>query len=108
MIEANLDNYINLITEMKQKNARLIQICCTKTDLFEITYSFEVDNEVRHIRLSVNESQEIESICGIFSPSFLYEIEMKDLFGLKINHITPDFNGTLYKLAAPAPFSGTI
>ena len=107
MIEANIDNYRELIAEMKQNNARLVQICCTKAEGFELTYSFDIKNSWSHIRLNIEEDQNIESICDLFGPAFMYENEMKDLFGVKINHVTPDFNGEFYKLAEPAPFDGS-
>ena len=106
MTEANLGNCRALISEMKQNNARLVQICCTKTEGFELTYSFDIKNSWSHIRLNIDEEQEIESICDLFSPAFMYENEMKDLFGVKINHVEPDFYGEFYKLAKPAPFGG--
>ena len=106
VIEANMNNYMDIISEMKQKNARLVQICCTETDGYEITYSFDVDYDFTHIRLSIIYSQEIESISGMFDSAFLYENEMKDLFGVKIIHISPDFQGELYKLPKSAPFIG--
>jgi len=104
--EAGLDNYRRLISDMKQNSARLVQICCTKTDGYELTYSFDVDSNWSHVRLNIGGDQEIESVCDLFPPAFMYENEMKDLFGLKIKHVEPDFHGEFYRLASPAPFSG--
>ena len=44
------------------------------------------------------------SVSNIFEPAFLYENEMHDLFGIKINLIKIDYNGTLYKTAKETPF----
>ena len=107
MTETDINGFRALITEMNQNNARLVQICCTKTDGFELTYSFDINNNVTHIRLIINEDQEIESVSDLFKPAFLYENEMKDLFGVKINNVSPDFQGEFYKLSKQAPFSGT-
>ena len=106
MIEADTGSYRALIAGMKEKNARLVQICCTKTEGYELTYSFDVNNSWEHIRLNIDGDQEIESICGMFGPAFMYENEMKDLFGVKIINISPDFHGEFYRLAEPAPFAG--
>ena len=106
MTEANLGSYRALIAEMKQNNARLVQICCTKTEGFELTYSFDINNDWTHIRLNIDGDQEIESVCDLFSSAFMYENEIKDLFGVRIAHVNPDFNGEFYKLAEPAPFAG--
>jgi len=107
MTEAGLDDYRALISEMKGNNARLVQICCTKTDGYELTYSFDTGGVWSHIRLNIDGDQEIESISDLFAPAFMYENEMKDLFGVKINHVSPDFNGNFYKLAEPAPFGNS-
>ena len=106
MTEAGIDSYRALISEMKERNARLVQICCTKTEGFELTYSFDINNAWTHVRLNIDEDQEIESVSDIFSPAFMYENEIKDLFGVKINRVNPDFHGEFYKLAEPAPFGG--
>ena len=106
MVEANIANCMGLLADMRQNNARLIQICCTKTDGFELTYSFDVNHSWSHIRLNIEETQEIESVSELFGPAFMYENEIKELFGVRINNIAPDFNGEFYKLAEPAPFNG--
>ena len=106
MVEAVLENYRELIGGMKQNGARLVQICCTKTEGYELTYSFDVRGAWSHIRLNIGEGQEIESVCDLFGPAFMYENEIKDLFGVKILHVSPDFQGAFYKLAEPAPFGG--
>ena len=107
VIEAAVDGCRDIIMEMKHKNARLVQICCTIESGFEITYSFEVKNELLNVRLNIEKHQEIESISDLFEPAFLYENEMKDLYGVMINNISLDFRGEFYKLPMPAPFSGT-
>jgi len=106
MINADIGNYRALISGMKEKDARLVQICCTKTDGYELTYSFDTGGAWDHIRLNIGVDQEIESVCDMFGPAFMYENEIKDLFGVKINHVDPDFCGEFYRLAVPAPFGG--
>jgi len=109
--------------EKKRKDGkRLVQISCTinkpprqatpdtppmEGNYFEITYSFEDGMNLENLRLDVPETMEIESISGIYSFAFLYENEMKDLFGVKFNNLLVDFGGNLYKTAIKTPFNHT-
>ena len=45
------------------------------------------------------------SIGLIYGNAFLYENEIHDLFGIKIEHMVIDYHGTLYQTRIPAPFS---
>ena len=47
---------------------------------------------------------EIMSISNIFEPAFLYENEIVDLFGVKINLISIDYQGQLYRIEKQTPF----
>lgn len=91
---------------LKEQGYRLVQMCCnTMGDTFELSYTFDKNLKMTNFRMVIPQEMEIMSISHIFPPAFLYENEMKDLFGVKITHITVDFNGTLYKLSVPTPFN---
>lgn len=94
------------VQECKDEGCRLVQICSTKTqDGFELSYSFSRGYDFKVIRLQVAEDAEVPSISEVFSPAFLYENEMKDLFGIKITNITVDYKGSLYRTAIKTPFN---
>lgn len=93
------------VENFKNSGYRLVQMCCTYKDGLEITYTFEKDNVLNNLRLNITPDTEVESIGGIYSYAFLYENEMKDLFGVKIAHMAVDFKGRLYQTAVDTPFA---
>jgi ech hydrogenase subunit D len=104
MTLVSTDQLEEKMSELKNANARLVQICCTKTDGFELTYSFDTNGEFFHVRLLLGAADELNSITSIFPSAFLYENEMMDLFGIPIRNVSIDFKRNLYKLSTPAPF----
>ena len=104
--EIKAEELLGEVEKKRKENMRLVQISCTKKDNdFEITYSFEDGQNLENLRLNVPEDTEIESISGIYSYAFLYENEMKDLFGVKFKNLLVDFEGNLYKTAMQTPFA---
>jgi ech hydrogenase subunit D len=93
------------VSDLKKDGYRLVQIGCTKTEGFEINYTFDKDYDFQNLRLQIPEETEIMSISGSYFQSFLYENEMRELFGVKINNINVDYQGHLYKLAVKTPFN---
>ncbi len=105
VIEIMLSDLLNYIQDKKEEGYRLVQICCTKIEEgFELNYSLSKEYDFLNYRIKINESDIVSSISFIFKYSFLYENEIKDLFGIKIKHISVDYSGSFYKLAVKAPF----
>jgi len=89
----------------KQDGYHIVQICATRTpDGYELTYSFALEYEMIGLRFLLDEEDEITTISTIFSPAFLYENEIRDLFGVKIQMISLDYKGNLYRIATKTPF----
>ena len=98
---------VNTARNLKAEGYRMVQICATKIpDAYELTYSFDKDHELYHYRVTVPEDGEIESITDSYFAAFVYENEMKDLFGIKINHIALDFQGNFFITNEPTPWKG--
>lgn len=90
---------------LKSLNYRLVQICSTRIkDGFELSYSFALGYDLLTLRAQITEEDELSSISTVFPPAFLYENEMKDLFGIKIRLITLDYSGNLYRIDQKTPF----
>jgi ech hydrogenase subunit D len=90
---------------LKEEGYRMVQICATKIpDAYEITYSFDKDYEMVHYRITIPEDMEIMSITDSYFAAFVYENEMKDLFGIKIKHIALDFQGEFFVTNEPTPW----
>jgi ech hydrogenase subunit D len=90
---------------MKNKGYRLAAISCTNKNGMEISYSFDKNYDLLSLRFNINSDVEIQSISSIYPYSFLYENEIKELFGVKIQHISIDFDNNLYRIAAKTPFN---
>lgn len=106
LVEVELGHRIRTVGDMKREGYRLVAITCTKVpEGFELTYSFDKDYDFVNLRVFVPEEEEITSITGIYYAAFIYENELKDLFGIKIRHIKLDYEGHFYQLATPTPFN---
>jgi len=106
-MEIKITEITGIAEDLKKKGYRLFQICALKLDsgLIELNYSFEKDYEFLNYKVQIEESLEIPSISHIFTPAFMYENELHDLFNLNIKNIVIDFKGKFYKLAKPHPFN---
>lgn len=101
----DLSRLLNIAYEMKEEGFRLVQICCTSLkENYVLNYSFGRDYDFLNYKMKINKDDEVPSISTIFKPAFLYENEIKDLFGIKINHINVDYKGNLYDLEKKTPY----
>jgi hypothetical protein len=57
------------------------------------------------IRETVKPGEEVPSVSGYFGAAFLYENELRELFGIEVTGIEVDLKGQLYKTATRIPFS---
>lgn len=90
---------------LKAGGYRMVQICATKIPgAYELTYSFDLDHELYHYRVTVPEGTAIESITDSYFAAFVYENEIHDLFGLEIKHIALDFQGNFFITNEPTPW----
>ena len=104
--EISHENIISTVLKLKHEGYRLVQMCVTSAHSnYDIVYSFAHDYEFIGIRTIISQDTEIPSISEVFPPAFLYENEMKDLFGVKIALISLDYNGNFYRLENKTPFN---
>jgi ech hydrogenase subunit D len=90
--------------KIKNDGYRLVAITCTNKNGMEMSYSFDKDYDLLTYRFVTDTETEISSISIVYPYSFLYENEIKELFGVKIKSIKPDFNDKLYKIPVETPF----
>jgi Respiratory-chain NADH dehydrogenase, 30 Kd subunit. len=93
------------VLKLKDTGYRLVAITCTNKEDLELSYSFDKDYELITLRINTDSKTEISSISSLYPYSFLYENEIKELFGANIVHINLDFNDTLYKIPVKTPFA---
>ena len=104
-IDIEVQELLNQVAKMKENGFRLVQISCTRLgDVFELYYSFDKDYDFINIRLNITAEVELPSISLIYQPAFLYENEIRELFGIVINNISIDYKGGLYKIEVKTPF----
>ncbi len=97
-----------LLTEtlrLKNEGYRLVAITCTNKNGLELSYSFDKEYNFLNLRFVTDTKTEIDSISNIYSYAFLYENEIKELFGVHIVNIVIDFNNNLYKIPVKTPFN---
>lgn len=111
----------DLLTEtlkLKNDGFRLVAITCSyvkhkedesvsEDDIekdMELTYSFHQDQDFINLRILTDTKEEIMSISFIYSYSFLYENEIRELFGVNIQNISLDYKDQLYQIPVKTPY----
>ncbi len=72
---------------------------------FDITWSFARGREFEHIAERVLPGEEVPSVSRLFGGAFLFENEIRELFGVNLTGIGLDLRGQLYRTAERVPFS---
>ena len=107
LVEITPDELLGEVMKFKNQKLRLSQICCAySNEKIELSYSFANDdtNEYINLRLVIDKETEVCSITEFYPYAFLYENEMKELFGVNIEMINFDYNKKLYRLKDETPF----
>lgn len=101
------DNLLEHVMAQKNKGRRLSQICAAYVnEKIELSYSFAEDatNLYHNLRLVIDKETEVYSITELYPYAFLYENEMKELFGVNVKMINLDYNNKLYRINEETPF----
>lgn len=107
LVEITPEQLLGEVLVCKNKGLRLSQICCAySNEKIELSYSFADDetNEYMNLRVVIDKDTEVCSITEFYPYAFLYENEMKELFGVNIRMIHMDYDHKLYRLNDEAPF----
>ena len=107
LVEITPDELLSNVMAMKHHGLRLSQICCAySNEKIELSYSFANDltNDYINLRIVMDKNDEVCSITEFYPYAFLYENEMKELFGVNIHMINLDYNQKLYRLKDETPF----
>ena len=97
-------NILEEIKKIKSEGYRFAAMTCDHDggDTLELTYHFDLNYEMKNIRVIVNLKDKIESISSIYGPAFLIENEFQDLYGVEFSGLIIDYKGNLY-LSEDAP-----
>ena len=63
------------------------------------------DHELSHLKLTIPEEEEVQSITGEYWGAFIYENEMHDLFGITFENLALDYGGRFFKVSEPTPWN---
>lgn len=105
--EIDVNELLTRVMEKKNAGLRLSQACAAFVNgKFELSYSFANDDtyEYTTLRAVIDIDTEVPSVTAFYPFAFLYENEMKELFGVKINMINLDYHDKLYRISAETPF----
>lgn len=105
IIPASPEGIQKIAADMKADGCRLVFITCTAAAVgYDLTYTFDKRNELRHYRMTVPDSAVIPSIGASYGGAFVYENEIHDLYGFVFAGMTIDFKGTFIRTSVPFPF----
>ena len=100
-----LGDLVPQILQLKHNGFRLVQICAVRIpEGYELTYSFAKAYALTTLKLRIKEDTVVMSISDIYSPAFLYENEIHELFGVNISFISLDYGEKLYRIDQKTPF----
>jgi ech hydrogenase subunit D len=101
-----VEGLVAAVRRMREQGYRLVQICATRLEHFELTYSFAKGTRFDHLRLTVvDPAAPLPSITDVYFGAFAYENELHDLFGLHIVGIGVDYQGGFLKTYVETPFA---
>lgn len=105
--EIDKDTLLDEVTRISFDNWRLIQICATKVGegQYEILYTFGKGYQWKNIRVKVKKGESVSSITSIYEVAYLYENEIHDLYGIRIDMLNYDFGGKLFRTGVQYPFA---
>jgi ech hydrogenase subunit D len=94
------------VDALRSAGWRIVQILCVSSaEGCELSYSFGLALAMKSLRFRVAPEAAVPSITALFPAAFLYENEIRDLFGVHIERIGADWMGKVYDVAGDKPFS---
>jgi ech hydrogenase subunit D len=106
VVEIGAESLLTEADALRSANWRLVQILCVSSpEGNELSYSFGQGLAMKSLRFNAPAGASVPSITSLYSAAFLYENEIRDLFGLKIDRIRADWEGRVLDVAGEKPFS---
>jgi ech hydrogenase subunit D len=107
IIDITIPELVGKVRECQAKGMRLVQICASRVaDKLEVHYSFDLDYTFTSFRITLADTNTaLPSVSGVYLPACLYENEIHDLFGIKVDGMAIDFKGNFYNKTMKAPFN---
>lgn len=91
------DKILEEVNSLKLYGYRFVSITCEYEDSnYELTYHFDLNYTMKHLRVIVLKEDTIKSISPIYAAAFLIENEYQDFYGFKFTDLSIDYSGRLY------------
>jgi ech hydrogenase subunit D len=91
------EELVDLCERLKGEGYRFVALTCEKLlSNYELTYHFDLNYEMKHLRMFANYKDTLPSISNVFPSAFLIENEYQDLYGLVFDGLIIDYKGHLY------------
>lgn len=104
--EIELGELLSRVIECKHEGLRLAQACAAYAQgKLELSYSFANDEtyQLTTLRIITDLDTEVPSITEIIPSAVFYENEMKEMFDVKMQQISLDYDKRLYRIEEDAP-----
>lgn len=101
---------LHKIMLQKQRDGyRLTQICATAFEGYnELIYSVSKGYEFENYKIVLPIDESISTMSDFFPSAMLYENEMKELFGVKVESTNPDFQNKFFRIKKETPFKKEV
>lgn len=104
--EIEPDRLLAEVDAFRSGGWRIVQILCVSSaGGCELSYSFGMGLEMRSLRFFAAPETAVPSVTALYPAAFLYENEIRDLFGVRIERIGSDWMGKVLDVAGDRPFS---
>lgn len=105
-LEVELEQIKDLIRDYKDRGWRFTNLCASDVEgRVELLYSFSSGRDMENLRVLVDNGQAAPAVSPFFPNAFLHENETRDLYGVKFDGITLDYNGRFYPTSVPTPMN---
>ncbi|ERI94903.1 respiratory-chain NADH dehydrogenase, subunit [Clostridiales bacterium oral taxon 876 str. F0540] len=96
LILVDKDNIREAVNNKKLYGHRFVAVTCEKEgEDYELTYHFDLNYEMSHIRILIKSEDVIKSVSSIYPSALLIENEYKDLYGFNFEGLLIDYKGHL-------------
>ena len=105
----DIQTLYKIMLEKQRAGYRLCQICATAFEGYnEIIQSVVKEYTFENYKVIIPIDEEINTISDFYPSAMLYENEMKELFGVKIKSINPDYQDKFFRIAVKTPFKKEV
>ncbi len=87
----------------------LVQLCGSTIDKgVQVLYTFVRGRECESFLIEVPDGTALPTVTDSYPAAFIFENELQDLYGIRIEGLKPDFQGNLYKISVPVPMDPRV